>query len=99
MLADKDTLLVGIITLDGDEFDEVANVTAEELAAHLAQWDYGTENDGAATINGYTSIDEAERFGAQIVTYDGIKYWLSVDHNMRMCSQLRLPLTSTAQEG
>ena len=98
-LADKDTLLVQIITLDGDEFDEVAELPEAELAAHLSQWDYGDENDGAATINGYIPIAEAEKFGAQTTTYGGLTYWLTVDHGLRMCSLLRLPLTNTAQEG
>ena len=97
--AKPDTLLVRIVTLDGGEFDEVAGLPKDELTAHLSQWDYGTENDGAATINGYTPIDEAERFGAQTITHGGLKYWIAVDHGLRMCSLLRLPLTNNAQEG
>lgn len=98
-LARDTALLVRIVTLEGDEFDEVAALPADELTAHLAQWDYGMENDGAATINGYDTIDEAERFGAQTAAHGGLEYWLAVDHGLRMCSLLRRPLTNGQEDG
>jgi hypothetical protein len=87
-----DDLLVRIVTLDGDDFDEVAELPDDELTEHLSLWDYGDENDGAATINGYVSVSEAERFGAETTTHGGIEYWRAVDHDLRMCSLLRRPL-------
>lgn len=87
-----DERLVRIITLDGDEFDEVSARPVAKLAEHLSLWDYGDENDQAATINGYVSVTEAERFGANPVTHGGIEYWIAVDNDLRMCSLLRRPL-------
>lgn len=84
--------LVQIITLRDDEFTEVSEYQEGQLAAHLSQWDYGDENDQAATINGYVSISEAERFGAQTLHHGGIEYWITVDHDLRMCSLLRRPI-------
>jgi hypothetical protein len=89
----KDTQLVEIISLNGDEFDSALELHADDLAAYLAQWDYGDENDMAAPINGYTSVSDAERFGAEIISHDNLQYWLTIDRNFGMCSLMRRPLT------
>lgn len=97
-IAEEDRL-VRIVTLQGDEFDEVVGMPDEQLTEHLARWDYGDENDGAATVNGYVSVAEAKRFGAETTQHDGIEYWRSVDHDLRMCSLLRRPLTDSTTKG
>jgi len=92
----EDARLVSIVTLEGDDFDAVVDFPDEDLTEYLAQWDFGDENDGAATVNGYTDIEDAKRFGAETVEHGGLTYWRTVDRDLRMVSLMRKPLVSAA---
>lgn len=43
---------VDVVFLQDEEYDEIADMSIEEMADYMAQWDYGTETDAAHIYNG-----------------------------------------------
>lgn len=98
--------LICIMFCQDDSYNEVVDAandaggSTHAVVAHLAQGDYGEENDSAARINGYTQREELERGPHQIheVEHGGLHYWLQLDHHIGIYGLYRRPL-SQVDEG
>lgn len=89
-----------IVFLQGDEADEPFRIWDEEgldaVTEYLAQWDYGSENDGAALIMGDTYPAISDIIGnADYVDRSG-DYWV-VRHPGRLYISL-IRTIDTAEE-
>lgn len=92
--------LVHIVTLNDEEYERAVDAANDEggsvqaVAKHLAKWDYGDENDGAASVNGYTNLSDLEAGPHQIHTVDigDLHYWLVIDHGLRFYALYRRPI-------
>jgi hypothetical protein len=82
---------VSVVFAQGDDYNEVADMGIDEMAAHLAQWDYGDETDFAHTRDGapWGSADRLHE-----VTVGGTAYTLSVNHPGGYAGLCRRPLQS-----
>lgn len=86
---------VDVVFADGEDYDacmDDANNnggSTEAVAAHLAQWDYGTETDDAHTRDA-APWGKADTLHA--VTVDGQDYVLAVNHPLGYVSLNRRPL-------
>lgn len=82
-----DDPLICVVTLTGDDYatavDEINDNGGSSRAAveYLAGWDYGTENDQAAVVNGASERQDVERwFPTEQITVNGTAYWFCADH-------------------
>lgn len=95
MTTEKDLTL--IISVDGDDYEEAVEAaednggSTEAVVAHLAQWDYGSENDEASEIMGSSTLDELEALPHQLhqVCHDELTYYLLIDHGLRFYALYR----------
>lgn len=93
-------ILVCIVFMQGQDYEEAVDAANERggstdaVVAHLAQWDYGTENDGAAEVNGHTRLKTLRHQIHQIheVDHGGLHYWLQIDHHLGIYGLYRRPL-------
>ena len=96
-------LLVNITHHADDDYERAVDATNEHggsieaVVAHLAQWDFGEETDGAAEQNGLARLSELTRLPHQLHEADhgGLHYWLLIDHGLRFYSLYRRPLGFT----
>lgn len=103
----RDPLVCVVFLQDQDYQDAVDEIndrggSVEAAVEYLAQWDYGTENDDAAEVNGHTELSELERLPHQVHEADhgGLHYWLQLDHHPGLYGLYRRPLeTRSDQEG
>lgn len=94
--------LVCVVFLQGQDYNDAvdaANETGgstEAVVKHLAQWDFGDETDGAATVNGHTDLTELEHLPHQLheVDHGGLHYWLQLDHRLGIYGLYRRPLST-----
>lgn len=101
---DEDDDLVCIVHLTGDDYESAVDAANERggstktVVAHLAQWDYGDETDGASEVNGRDALAELEALPHQLheVDHGGLHYWLQIDHGLRFYALYRRPLGQTA---
>lgn len=97
-------LLVNIAHHSGDDYERAVDAANEHggsievVVAHLAQWDFGEETDGAAEQNGLARLSELARLPHQLHEADhgGLRYWLLIDHGLRFYSLYRRPLGQAA---
>ncbi|ALA48194.1 hypothetical protein AU152_gp81 [Mycobacterium phage Phlei] len=80
---------VNIVFLQGDEYDNIADMSIEELVGYLAYWDYGSETDFADTRDG-------EPWGSADDLYEvedcGTTYTLSINRAIGYVGLHRRPL-------
>lgn len=94
--------LVLIVFIQGQGYEDAVDAandsggSTEAVVEHLAQWDYGEENDSASEVNGRTELTELERLPHQLheVDHGGLHYWLEVDHRLGFYGLYRRPLQS-----
>lgn len=98
--------LVCVIFMQGQDYEDAVDAanehggSTEAVVTHLAQWDYGTENDGAAEVNGHTELTELRRLPHQVheVDHGGLHYWLQLDHHLGIYGLYRRPLNTCPVE-
>jgi len=75
--------------LQGDDYDEIADLGIDEMAEYLSQWDYGDETDAAHTTDepSWGSSDRTYK-----VSVGGLDYVLAVNHGLGYASLNRRPL-------
>ncbi|WP_141564264.1 hypothetical protein [Mycolicibacterium palauense] len=80
---------VDVVFLQGDDYDEIADMGIDEMAAHMAQWDDGQETDYAHTreVASWGSDDRLYE-----VNVDGIDYVMSANYGLGYASLNRRPL-------
>lgn len=94
------TPLVSIVYAAGDDYERAVDAandnggSIDAVAAYLAQWDFGKEQDDAAEVNGHTDLAQLERLPHQLheATVRGQHYWISLDHGLRFYALYRQPL-------
>ena len=79
---------VDVVFMQGDDYNEVADLGIDEMAAHMAQWDYGHDTDFAHTRDG-APWGPADRLYE--VNLDGLDYVLTVNHPEGYASLNRRP--------
>jgi hypothetical protein len=82
------TKWVGVVFMDGDAYDEISDMGIQEMAEHLAQWDYGTETDDAHTRDEQPWGSSDREYA---VTVDGLDYVLAINHPLGYASLNRHP--------
>lgn len=95
-----DDPLVCVIFMQGQDYEDTVDAanersgSTEAVVAHLVQWDYGTENDDAAEVNGHTELTKLHRLRHQVheVDHQGLHYWLQLDHHLNFYGLYRRPL-------
>lgn len=103
-ITDEADLLVCIVFLQGQDYEDAVDAindqggSTQAAVEHLSQWDYGSENDAAATVNnnGYDRHAEVESRPHHIGAAGGLTYWLAADHIHGTCALYRRPLTRAA---
>lgn len=80
---------VDVVFVQDDEYHQIADMGIDEMAAYLAQWDYGQETDDARTRD-EQSWGTADREYA--VNVDGQDYILAINHPMSYASLNRRPI-------
>ena len=66
---------VDVVFMQGDDYNGVSDLGIDEMAAHMAQWDYGHDTDFAHTRHG-APWGPADRLYE--VNLDGLDYVLTV---------------------
>lgn len=95
-----ETLLVPIVRLEGDEYDEAVDASegtlttlesVQAVIAHMSQWDYGDETDGAGVVNGLNSLGELKALPHDLDEHHhaGTDYLLLSDAGLRFCALYR----------
>jgi len=95
--------LICVIFIQSQEYEDAVDAanarggSTEAVVKHLAQWDFGEETDGAASVNGYTDLSELESLPHQLheVDHGGLHYWLQLDHHLGIYGLYRRPLSAT----
>ena len=82
---------VDVVFMQGDDYNEVAELGIDEMAAHMSQWDYGHDTDFAHTRDG-APWGPADRLYE--VNLDGLDYVLTVNHPVGYVSLNRRPLAA-----
>lgn len=104
-----ETLLVPIIHLEGDDYDEAVDASegtlttlesVQAVIAHMSQWDYGDESDGAGVVNGLHSLGELKALPHDLDEHrhQGTDYLLLSDAGLRFCTLYR-ELPEAGNEG
>lgn len=105
-----DTVLVPVVHLSGDDYDAAVDLSEGDLTtlesvhtviAHMAQWDYDEETDGAAAINGLNTLGELKALPHDLDEHHhaGTDYLMLSDAGLRFCALYReLPADNTEQE-
>lgn len=81
--------LVCITFQTGDDYEIVvdeANArggSVDAVIEFLTNWDFGDEDDNAATIMGHTERVDLEKQTYHEGDYGNLHYWLIADHGMR----------------
>lgn len=80
---------VDVVFIDGDEYDEIADLGIDEMAEYLTQWDQGDETDMAHTRDEapWGSSDRVYE-----VSIEGLDYVLTINHSLGYASLNRRPL-------
>lgn len=106
-----ETLLVPIVRLEGDEYDEAVDASegalttlesVQAVIAHMSQWDYGDETDGAGVVNGLNSLGELKALPHDLDEHHhaGTDYLLLSDAGLRFCALYReLPVDEEVDRG
>lgn len=92
--------LVLIVFMDGEDYENAVDAandlggSTEAVVEYLSQWDFGEEDDNAASITGYTDLAdlEANRHQLHEVDHGGLHYWLQLDHALGIYALYRRPL-------
>lgn len=95
-----ETLLVPIVRLEGDGYDEAVDASegtlttlesVQAVIAHMSQWDYGDETDGAGVVNGLNSLGELKALPHDLDEHHhaGTDYLLLSDAGLRFCALYR----------
>lgn len=82
---------VDVIFIQGDDYYEISDYGIQEMAEHLAQWDYGTETDYAHTCAGKPWGSSDREYD---VTVGGLDYVLAVNHSWGYASLNRRPINT-----
>lgn len=105
-----DDPLIEIIHLTGDDYetavDEINALggSTRNAVEYLSHWDYGTETDHAASVNGVESFDRVtrtvDRFNTltgtlhEAIIHGGIEYILTWDHRYSIYALYRRPMVA-----
>lgn len=92
--------LVCVIFMQGQNYEDAVDAanalggSTDAVVEHLAQWDYGKENDDAACVNGHIELVDLERQHHQLheIDHGGLHYWLQLDHPAGIYGLYRRPL-------
>lgn len=83
---------VDVVFLQGEEYDEIADMGIQEMADYMAQWDYGHETDAA-------HIYDEKPWGSVDYTYEvksgGTDYVLAINHPLNYASLNRRPIATS----
>lgn len=80
---------VDVVFIDGEDYDEIADMGIDEMAEYLSQWDYGDETDMAHTRDGQPwGLSDRE----YPITVGGLDYILAVNHPLGYASLNRRPI-------
>lgn len=82
---------VDVVFMQGDDYNEVADMGIDEMAEHMAQWDYGYETDLAHTRDTAPWGTDDRLYE---ITTGGLDYVLTVNHRMGYASLNRRPLAA-----
>lgn len=83
---------VDIVFVQGDDYNKIADMGVDEMAAYLTQWDYGQETDDAHT----RSVPVSESTGADRVhrvRFHDLEYTLNVNHPHGYAGLSRRPVS------
>jgi hypothetical protein len=73
---------VDVVFAQGDDYTKIADMGVDEMAAYLAQWDYGQETDDAHTH--WVPVSDGQQAGHQDrihqVRFHDLEYTLNVNH-------------------
>lgn len=88
--APKSDPWVDVVFLQGDDYDEIADMGIDEMAEYMAQWDYGDETDFAHTRDSAPWGSSDREYN---VSVGGLDYILAVNHPLGYASLNRRPLS------
>lgn len=76
--------------------ENAAGNDTDRAIAYLAQWDYGAENDEAASVLGTQELSAIKALGHEPHQRGGIEYWYHHDPFLGTYSLYRRPLNTGA---
>jgi hypothetical protein len=89
---------VDVAFAQGDDYTKIADMGVDEMAAHLAQWDYGQETDDAHTrwvpVSETTGADRVYQ-----VRFHDLEYTLNVNHPHGYAGLSRRPVSVRKTDG
>lgn len=86
---------VSVAFVQDADYAEIADMGIDEMAQHLAQWDYGTETDLA---HGYRCGPWGSSDTILPVTVDGTDYILGINNSAGYASLTRRPVSGQEEE-
>ena len=84
---------VDVVFVQGDDYTKIADMGVDEMAAHLAQWDYGQETDDAHTHFVPVSETNAKADRVYQVRFHDLEYTLNVNHSFGYAGLSRRPVS------
>ena len=82
---------VDVVFAQDSDYDEISDMGIDEMAEHLAQWDYGRETDAAHTHDGKPWGSSDREYN---VTVGGTDYVLAVNYSLGYASLNRRPINN-----
>lgn len=83
---------VDVVFLRGEDYEALDEMTIQEMADYMAQWDYGTETDAAHIYDQKPWGSDDREYE---VTAGGEEYVLAINYGMGYASLNRRPIATS----